>query len=70
MRLVRKIGGVQLSLSKYNLPDNLTVIKVMSKNYFAEKVKKAVTEAALQELVAESQSLKKTAGLEYKSLKL
>ena len=58
------------ALLKYGLPDNLSHIKLMSKNCFAEKVKNAVYTAALQELVAESHSLKKTASLEYKSLKV
>ena len=62
--------GVQSSLLKYGLPDDLSQIKTMSKNCFAEKVKSAVYTAALQELVAESHSLKKTASLEYKSLKV
>ena len=62
--------GVQLSLLKYGLPNNLSHNKLMSKNCFAEKVKNAVYTAALQELVAECHSHKKTANLEYKSLKV
>ena len=42
----------------------------MSKNCFAGKVKNAITDTALKELVAETKGLKKTAPLQYNSLKL
>ena len=42
----------------------------MSKDSYARKVKAAVTSVALSQLVAECQSLKKTASLQYKELKV
>ena len=63
-------AGVRTSLSKYNLPTNLDDIKIMSKQQFSNRVKSAVTEVALRELLAESRSLKKTACLQYDSLEL
>ena len=63
-------AGVKTSLSKYNLPINLDDIKIMSKQQFSNRVKSAVTEVALRDLLAETQSLKKTACLHYDSLEL
>ena len=62
-------SGVQPCLQKYNLPD-ISVIKEMSKDSFAHKVKFAVTESALGQLLEECRGLKKTACLCYDSLKL
>ena len=62
--------GVKPLLHKYKLPTELNEIKVMSKDTFAGKVKASVTTAALHQLVAECQSLKKTANLQYKELKV
>ena len=62
--------GVRSALLKYSLPTDLNNIKIMSKNCFAGKVKTAITDAALKELVAETKGLKKTASLQYNSLKL
>ena len=57
-------------LRKHNLPTDLNDIKRMSKNTFTEKVKEAVTATALHQLLAECQSLKKTASLQYSELKV
>ena len=62
--------GVKASLSKFNLPSNLNVIKEMSKGSFAALVKASVSNIALRQLLAECQSLKKTANLHYSELKL
>ena len=62
--------GVRSALLKYSLPTDLNDIKIMSKNCFTGKVKTAITDAALKELVAETKGLKKTASLQYNSLKL
>ena len=63
-------SGVQLSLNKYKLPTDLDVIKAMSKDVFSNKVKKAVAETALGELLTECRGLKKTSCLQYKDLKV
>ena len=62
--------GVKPLLCKYDLPTELNEIKVMSKDTFAGKVKASVTTTALHHLVAECQSLKKTANLQYNELKV
>jgi len=63
-------SGVEPLLHKYSLPHDLNEIKLMSKDSYARKVKAAVTSVALSQLVAECQSLKKTASLQYKELKV
>ena len=63
-------SGVEPCLRKYSLPLDLNVIKTMSKDCFAKKVKTAITETALHQLVSECQSLKKTSKLQYEDLKL
>ena len=63
-------SGVEPLLHKYSLPDDLEEIKVMSKESYANKVKSAVASIALSQLVAECQSLKKTASLQYKELEV
>ena len=50
-------SGVQLSLNKYKLPTDLDVIKAMSKDVFSNKVKKAVAETALGELLTECRTV-------------
>ena len=54
---------------KYGLPQ-LHQIKELSKDCFAKRVKKTVTEFALTQLLAECRGLKKTATLEYDTLRL
>ena len=61
--------GVQHSLLQYSLPTDLNDIKAMSKNGFAEKVKAVISQKALDQLLGECQSLKKTTNLQYESLK-
>ena len=62
--------GVSNLLEKYGLHQDLDKVKEMSKASFKELVKKQVRQYALNELLAECQSKKKTGNLTYSELKL
>ena len=62
-------SGIVSCLSKYGLP-GLDQIKELSKDCYSRKVKQVITEFALEQLQTECRGLKKTANLNYGSLKL
>ena len=61
---------VKEALRKFALPTDLEEIRTLGKEAFRKRVNESVTEVALNWLLSEAQSLKKTKNLQYKSLHL
>ena len=59
--------GVKALLTKYGLPQDLNLLKQLSKDAFKRLVSRNLKEVVFESLVAECKSLKKTANLTYTS---